>query len=90
MDHRFWCNRSHLFESVFFVSMSKLVQPQLIGLPNGNNTFVRYIGDVSIHESITLHGVLYVPDFKYNLVSVPKLTSQLHTFAIFTDPHCLL
>lgn len=30
------------------------------------------------------------PHFQYNLVSVAKLTSQLQTFVLFTDEHCLV
>lgn len=79
------CSNQYLF-----VSLTKLIRPQSLVLPNGQGTFVNYIGDVEIHDSITLHGVLYVPEFKYNLVSIPKLTSHLKTFAIFTDENCLL
>ena len=73
-----------------FLSMTKLSQPHLIGLPNGSDTSVSFIGKVQIHTSIILDNVLYVPDFKYNLVSITKLTSQLNTFVIFTDENCLL
>lgn len=74
----------------FFESMSKLALPHLIGLPNGNDTSINYVGDFEINESIILHGFLYVPDFKYNLVLIPKITSHLKTFTIFTDENYLL
>lgn len=69
-DHM--CSNKELFST-----FHKLHQPHMIGLPDGHDTSVEFYGDVQIHDSIVLHQVLYVPRFKYNLVSVSKLASQL-------------
>ena len=73
-----------------FLTFHKLHQSQLIGLPDGHDTSVDFYGDIRLHDSITLQNVLYVPRFKYNLVSVSKLSSQLQTFLLFTDQRCLM
>lgn len=73
-----------------FSSLSKISQTQFIGLPNGNDTIVSFVGNVPLHESLVLKNVLYAPSFKYNLVSIPKITSQYQIFGIFTDNNCLL
>ena len=43
-----------------------------------------------LSSSLVLNGVLYVPSFKYNLLSVSKLSSQLNGYVIFTPQHCLM
>lgn len=37
-----------------------------------------------------LHQVLYVPEFKYNLISVARVTSQLKVWNLFTDELCAM
>ena len=38
---------------------------------------------------LTLQNVLYVPDFKFNLISVNKLLNDLHLFALLTPEKCI-
>lgn len=73
-----------------FLLLDKLPHTQYIGLPNGNDTTVSFVYNVPLHESLILTNVLYVPSFKYNLISITYLTSQLKTFVLFTDDECLL
>lgn len=81
----------HIFSNRdLFSSFQSLIQPHYIGLPDGHHAIVSFVGDIHLHDSIVLHGVLYVPSFKYNLLSIPKFTRQLHTFVIFTDEHRLM
>lgn len=63
----------------------KFPQPHLVGLPNGQNIPIVYAGDAKIHENIVLHNVLYVLEFRYNLVSIPMITSQINIWIVFTD-----
>ena len=67
-DHM--CSNSSLF-----LFMNKLPHPILIGLPDGHTATVSYVGDIQIHPNIILHGVFFLPCFKYNLVSINKFTS---------------
>ena len=79
------CSNSQLF-----LSLNQFSQPHSIGLPNGQTLFITHYGDVQIYASIVLKNVLYVPSFRYNLVSISKLTTQLQTFVLFTDETCLM
>lgn len=47
-----------------------------------------FFGDIQLHDTISLKGVLYVPSFKDNLLSVAKFTKKLHIF--FTDHTCMM
>ncbi|XP_075074713.1 uncharacterized protein LOC142162278 [Nicotiana tabacum] len=57
----------------------------LVTLPNGYKVKVTSIGTVHTNSLVTLSKVLYLPTFKYNLISVYKLildTSLLLTFSL--------
>ena len=43
-------------------------QNRKVHLPNGGVTFVTHMGNCSFTDTGELHDVLYVPEFKYNLV----------------------
>ncbi|KAK9678247.1 hypothetical protein RND81_11G198700 [Saponaria officinalis] len=53
-----------------------LTKPMLVGLPDGSTKSVKFVGDVKLTSTITLHEVLFIPDFKRSLLSVGKLLSQ--------------
>lgn len=61
-----------------------------VHLPNGNSVPVTYTGLVSISPDITLHNVLYVPSFNFNLISTSKLTAASHIGLIFLSNKCLI
>lgn len=61
--------------------------PINVTLPNGQQTQVRHIGSVYINSHITLHDVLYIPPFAYNLLSVSKLGSHLPLSVLFRHFH---
>lgn len=48
--------------------------PCFITMPNCKRAEVQHIGTITISPDITLHHVLHVPDFQFNLLSVMKLT----------------
>jgi hypothetical protein len=62
--------------------------PIYVTLPNGQQTQVRHIGSVYINASITLHDVMYIPSFAYNLLSVSKLGTHLPLSVLFTPFSC--
>ena len=43
-------------------------------LPDGSHISVTTFGTIQISTRLTLHDVLYIPDFKYNLLSISALT----------------
>ncbi|OAY25546.2 hypothetical protein MANES_17G047850v8 [Manihot esculenta] len=58
--------------------------PSKVTLANGSQTQVKGIGNVYLLPSIPLTNVLFTPDYPYNLISVSKLTKDLHCSVIFT------
>lgn len=59
-------------------------------LPSGDVTIVIHIGSCKLTEAEEVQDVLYVPDFEYNLLSVSKVTRDLHCFVSFYHDFCLL
>lgn len=64
-------------DKTLFSSLNKFSRSHLIGLPSDQSIKVSQYGNVPIHDKIMLSQVLYVPDFKHNLISVSKVTTQL-------------
>lgn len=60
-----------------------------ITIPDGNKVQVTHIGIVVVN-GVSLQEVLYVPGFKFNLISIPKLCKDLKCEVIFTDNACFL
>ncbi|EOY33777.1 Uncharacterized protein TCM_041658 [Theobroma cacao] len=58
-----------------FVSV-KSVSNCFVQLPNKARALVAHIGTVKFTSSFIFNGVLYVPSFKFNLISVSKLISS--------------
>ena len=61
-----------------------------IVLPNGNSSEISSIGKVKSFAEIELQDVLYVPVFKYNLLSIPKLARDSNCVVIFHPKFCVL
>ncbi|XP_060202435.1 uncharacterized protein LOC132630853 [Lycium barbarum] len=55
-----------------------------------SSTWIIDSGKVSIYSDLILHNVLYVPSFKYNLLSVHKFTIQFECAMFFTSTACML
>lgn len=52
-------------------------------LPDGKSLDIAYTRECRIGEDETIRNALYVPDFKYNLLPVSKLTKDLRCFVSF-------
>ena len=63
----------YLFSSLTFPS-----HLPTITLANGSQTIAKGIGSVCPLPSLPLTSVLYVPNFPFNLISISKLTRDLH------------
>ncbi|XP_010267875.1 PREDICTED: uncharacterized protein LOC104604981 [Nelumbo nucifera] len=59
-------------------------------LPNGFVKLVHHIGDVSLTPKLTLTDALCVPSFKYNLLSVNKLSKTAELKFEFYPDKCIL
>lgn len=56
-----------------------------VGLPDGSVKTVNEVGNVKISPNVTLTGVLYVNDFKHNLLSVSKLLESRNLRLLFDN-----
>jgi len=65
-----------------------LACPVLVSLPNGYKVKVTHSGKLKVTDSLVLDHVLLVPHFKFNLLSIKKLTCQLHCNVIFSELRC--
>lgn len=54
-----------------------------VGIPNGHAIPVEGKGDFTLPEGAKLNGVLYVPNFKHNLLSVSRLSKELQCAVTF-------
>ncbi|XP_048635048.1 uncharacterized protein LOC125608656 [Brassica napus] len=61
-----------------------------VSLPNGHKEPISHIGSIIVSPTITLHNVLYVPSFRFNLISVRCLLVDNNSSAHFYVDHCLI
>lgn len=71
-------------------NIQPLAVPFLITLPNGYKVKVISTGSLHLRHDITLHNVLLVPSFQFNLLSVYQLIKQLNCSAVFFIFTCYL
>ncbi|KAI4305159.1 hypothetical protein L6164_028545 [Bauhinia variegata] len=67
---------NHFICTPHLFSTSTPVTNSYVQLPNGTKAQVTHIGQVRLLHHITLHNVLLVPSFSYNLLSASKLTNS--------------
>ena len=68
----------------FFSSLTFLSPLPTITLANGSQTIAKGIGSVCPLPSLPLTPILYVPNFPFNLISISKLTRDLHCVLNFS------
>ena len=78
------------FNKNLLTNIRPLPYPFLITLPNGYRVKVTEIGNACLNSIVTLYNVLFIPTFKFNLISVHCLTSDLRSAIIFNDKSCSL
>ncbi|KAL8166258.1 hypothetical protein V2J09_007757 [Rumex salicifolius] len=61
-----------------------------ITMPNNKQAPITNIGTVHLTPTITLHHVLHVSEFSFNLLSVGCLVQDLQANVLFTPTECLL
>ncbi|KAL5543954.1 hypothetical protein UlMin_007738 [Ulmus minor] len=79
------CHDRTLFESFEPNNVTSYVT-----LPNGQKVSIARIGKVRISSSILLDKVLFVPSFKYNLVSISALTKFSNCAMMFFADGCVI
>ncbi|XP_049390256.1 uncharacterized protein LOC125854717 [Solanum stenotomum] len=78
------------FNPSVFNSLTPLSSPMFIILPNLTQVNITHKGTISIFSDLILENVLYVPSFKYNLLSVDKFVKQFQSCLLFTPTGCFL
>ncbi|XP_074278243.1 uncharacterized protein LOC141601836 [Silene latifolia] len=73
-----------------FISLLPLTRPILVGLPDGSTKLVVFSGSVCILPTLIIHNVLYVPEFKYNLLFVGRLLSTSQLLIQFSVENCVI
>lgn len=71
-------------------NLTTLVTSFLITLPNGYKVKVIPTDSLHLILDITLHKISLVSFFRFNLISVYKLLTQLDYDALFTKSNCIL
>ncbi|XP_072080868.1 uncharacterized protein [Arachis hypogaea] len=64
------------------------VDPITVKLPDRTRTNTSIAGTIVFSESFFLNNVLFIPEFKFNLISVSKLTSSIHCEFVFNGVCC--
>lgn len=62
----------------------------MVTIPDGRKIIVKHIGIVKLHDNLLLQNVLYVPDFRYNLIPVKKLTTDMKCIITFDLNKCFI
>ncbi|CAM8930112.1 unnamed protein product [Rhodiola kirilowii] len=82
-DH-FTCNIDLLFD------IHEVTNSCTVLLPNGETSQVKLAGKIALSNSIVLQEVYYVPEFKFNLISVSKLASCSNCSIKFSKDVCVI
>ena len=80
------CNNIVWFHTVQDISHCK----HRITTPDGTSHKVNQQGNVQLTNNLLLKNVLYVPEFKFNLIFVHKLCTDLVVSVIFSSTNCFL
>lgn len=71
-----------------FVELSK-TDMRRVQLPNGETSVITHLGSSSILDNLHVKNVLYVPEFRYTLLLVSKLTKDAELFISFFPDCCV-
>ena len=80
----------HMVHSISCFTTITATLNTFVNLPNGEVASVTHIGIVKISEHLTLHNVLCVPSFSFNLISVSQLAKSSVCCLIFFGNLCFI
>lgn len=66
------------------------IVPYLVGMPNGEATVALKEGMVHLRGGLKLQHVLFVPNLKYNLISVSQLLNDSNLVLQITKKICAI
>lgn len=70
-------------------SISNSEVPKRVYLPNGDISLVTHVGSYNVFGQDTITNVFHLPQFKFNLLSVSKLTKEQHRLVVFYPDLCI-
>lgn len=70
-------------------SIRPVSTPLFVLLPTGLQIQVTKIGSVHLTSTLCIHNVFYIPSFRYNLLSVSKLSKESNCGILFMLNKCL-
>ena len=77
-------------ENCLFENFETTKNPLPVHLPDGSIKFVNHTGNIHLNAHLFLENALYIPSFKFNLLSVSKLAKTSNLKFIFLPDHCVL
>lgn len=75
-------------EKIFLSMDSSLTSS--VNLPTGSTIKVSGVGTIRLNEHILLHNVLFIPEFRLNLLSISSLTDDLGSSVTFDPSSCTI
>ncbi|KAL4377039.1 hypothetical protein GQ457_02G041930 [Hibiscus cannabinus] len=66
------------------------IQGGSIMLPDNSIVKVEYSGTIRLSSKLVLHDVLYVPEFKFNLLAISRLVKDLDLNVLFCKSQCVI
>nr|KYP74880.1 Copia protein [Cajanus cajan] len=64
--------------------------PLRITVPTGDVVLVHKKGTIKLNENIKLYDVLFIPEFRYNLISIHKITNELNCVVTYSVDECVI
>lgn len=80
----------HIANNLKLFSISPKIEPMIVNLTDGTLLTAQYASTVQFSSTITLTNVLYLPDFHFNLISIPKIFPAVNCCLTFYQDHCLI
>ncbi|KAG7557416.1 Zinc finger CCHC-type superfamily [Arabidopsis suecica] len=81
---------NHICHDKSAFSTFHFLQNTTVTLPNGGLVSIVGIGSIHMGRYLELHDVLYIPQFKFNLLSVSCLTKSMGCKVWFDEHSCVL
>jgi len=66
------------------------ITPMDIKLPIGQYAIAKHAGTIKFSSDFSITRVLYVPEFKFNLLFVSKISDSVNCIVIFNGSKCLI
>ncbi|XP_058775552.1 uncharacterized protein LOC131649812 [Vicia villosa] len=78
----------HIAFDIEKFSSYKSIIPIHVSLPDGSHVTASVSGSIAISPALTLHNVLHIPSFNFNLLSIAKLAHINDCYVHFTNNSC--